>query len=155
MSQATTEQTTLQIKRTFRASREQVFQAWTNPEALKKWFGPTDDFTTLVAEVDLRVGGRYRIQMKAPNGEDHTVVGTYREIQAPAKLVFTWSWEAGGGCGGSEGDGPLETLVTVELNEKGAETEVVLTHERFPNAESRDKHNEGWTGCLSRLGNAI
>ena len=93
--------------------------------------------------------------MKAPNGEDHTVAGIYREIQSPEKLVFTWAWESGGGCGGSEGQGSIETLVTVELIKKGSETEVILTHERFPNVESRDKHNEGWTGCLSRLGKAI
>jgi len=51
-----TNQTTLQIKRTYQASRETVFEAWTNPETLKQWFGPTDDFKTPEAEVDLRVG---------------------------------------------------------------------------------------------------
>ncbi|MCZ6798895.1 MAG: SRPBCC domain-containing protein [Nitrospirae bacterium] len=147
--------TTLHITRTFKAPREKVFEAWTNPEALKRWFGPSDDFSTPGAEVDLQVGGHFRIQMKAPNGEEHTVGGVYREIQVPEKLVFTWSWEAGGGCGGSEMDEPIETLVTVEFSERGNETEVILTHECFANADQRDKHNEGWSGCLARLGKAV
>jgi uncharacterized protein YndB with AHSA1/START domain len=104
-----------------------------------------------LAEVDLRVGGTYRIQMKAPDGELHTVGGVYREVAAPEKLVFTWAWEAGGGCGDSENEQPAETLVTVEFREKGQSTEVILTHELFPNTESRDKHDEGWSGCLARL----
>ena len=156
MSTSTAEsQTSLQIKRTYRATREQVFRAWTNPDALRKWFYPSDDFKTPVAEVDLQVGGAYRIQMVAPNGEKHTVGGVYKEITSPEKLVFTWAWEPGSGCGSSESEATSVTLVTVELHEKGSETEVVLTHERLPNVESRDKHNEGWDGCLSRLERGI
>jgi len=79
----------------------------------------------------------------------------YREVAAPEKLVFTWAWEAGGGCGDSENEQPVETLVTVEFREKGQTTEVLLTHELFPNAESRDKHQEGWSGCLARLGKVV
>jgi len=150
-----TSTTTLQISRTFQANREKVFQAWTTAEALKQWFGPTDDFTIPLAEVDLRVGGKYRIQMKAPDGELHTVGGVYREVAPPEKLVFTWTWEAGGGCGDSEKEHPAETLVTVEFREKGQRTEVLLTHELFPNTESRDKHNEGWSGCLTRLAKVV
>ncbi len=152
MSHTTTEsQTSLQIKRTYKATREQVFRAWTNPEALKKWFGPSDDFKTPVAEVDLKVGGTYRLQMIAPNGESHGVGGVYREINSPEKLVFTWMWEEGVSCDGGPPEPPVETLVTVEFFECGEETEIVLTHERLPNVESRDKHKEGWDGCLARL----
>ena len=142
-----TANTTLQIKKTYKASRETVFKAWTDPQTLKKWFGASDEYSTPVAEMDLRVGGKYRIQIKEPNGDTHTVVGTYREVRTPEKLVFTWAWEAGTGCG----DEPIETLVTLEFRENGPETEVMLTHELFPDTETRDKHNEGWTGCLARL----
>lgn len=85
--------TTLRIKRTFAAPREKVWQAWTDPKALRRWFLPADDFSTSLVEVDLRLGGKYRIQMKSPDGEFHTVGGVYREILPPEKLVFTWAGE--------------------------------------------------------------
>jgi uncharacterized protein YndB with AHSA1/START domain len=93
--------------------------------------------------------------MKDLSGQEHTVVGTYREIRAPEKLVFTWVWEAGGGCGESQGGDPIETQVTVEFHENGTETEIILTHEMFQSTESRDKHDEGWSGCLNRLGKVV
>lgn len=138
----TAAETTLQIKRTFKAPCQKVFGAWTEPEALKKWCAPSDEFTVPAAEVDLRVGGKYRIAMKAPDGNLHVAIGTYREISSPRKLVFTWTWE---------GSAMPETLVTLEFHDHGASTELVLTHELFPNVEQRDKHNQGWTGCLNRL----
>lgn len=147
--------TTFQIKRIFHTTREKGFQAWTGPEILKQWFGPIDEFSTPCAEVDLQVGGHYRIQMKDLSGQEHTVVGTYREIRVPEKLVFTWVWEAGGGCGESQGGDPIETQVTVEFHENGTETEIILTHEMFQSTESRDKHDEGWSGCLNRLGKVV
>jgi uncharacterized protein YndB with AHSA1/START domain len=134
-------ETALQIKRVIKAPREKVFQAWTDPEQMKHWCAPTDDFKT-AAQIDLRVGGKYRIQMTDPSGSLHIAVGEYKEVVPPGKLVFTWSWE----------DGHAEdTLVTLEFRDQRGATEVTLTHERFPSAESRDKHNQGWAGCLSRL----
>ena len=85
----------------------------------------------LFAEVDLRVGGAYRIQMKAPDGQMHTVGGIYREVVQPQKLQFTWAWEAGGGCGDSGPEESRETLVTVQFQAQGASTEVTLIHEQF------------------------
>jgi uncharacterized protein YndB with AHSA1/START domain len=143
-TQETRSEITLNLTRTYSAPREEVFRAWTEPEALKRWFAPSDEFSTPIAEVDLRVGGAYRIGMKPPDQEDmFIVVGTYREVQPPERLVFTWSWEEGMDVG--------ETLVTVEFRDLGGSTEVVLTHELFPNEQARDKHNEGWSGCLERL----
>ena len=82
-----------------------------------QWFAPADNFSTPLAEVDLRVGGSYRIQMKDPSGETHTVGGEYREIRKSERLVFTWAWEEGEGCGG-EIEGPMpETLVTVQFHQ--------------------------------------
>ncbi len=138
---------TLNLKRTFKAPREKVFRAWTDPEELKKWWGP-EGYSTPSAEVDLRVGGKYRFgMMKLPDGEIFYLSGTYREVRPPERLVYTWLWEGNPERG--------ETLVTVEFRDLGAATEVILTHERFPNEKVRDDHNKGWNGCFDRLGKIL
>lgn len=146
-SRKPTPQTTLQLKRTFAAPREKVFRAWTDPEELKKWWGP-EGYGTPTAEVDLRVGGTYRLGMKKlPKGDVFYLTGVYREVRPPEKLVYTWVWEGEADLG--------ETLVTVEFRDRGNATEVVLTHELFPNAKVRDDHNKGWSSCLDRLAKAL
>ena len=141
-------ETTLRLTRTFAARRERVFRAWTDPEELMRWFGPSDEYAVPHAEVDLRVGGKYRIELKTPSGRLLAAVGTYREVRPPERLVFTWSWT------GTETD-PAETLVTVELHDRGGSTELALTHERFPNKAERDGHATGWSGSLERLGRRL
>ncbi|MFQ5604208.1 MAG: SRPBCC domain-containing protein [bacterium] len=142
-----TSETTLCLKRTFAAPRENVFKAWTDPAFLKKWWRVQENWSTPVAEVDLRVGGKYRLGMHSPEtGNQYVVQGEYRTVQPPEKLVYTWSWE---------GENPYETLVTVLFHDKGKYTEVELIHEQFPDREQRDKHNEGWIGCLEQLGRAL
>jgi uncharacterized protein YndB with AHSA1/START domain len=133
--------TSLVISRTYPASVDRVFKAWTDANQLGQWFAPTDDYTTK-ANVDLRVGHEYRIAITHKGGNVHTVLGTYRLIEPPRKLVYTWRWEGG----------PMaDTLVTVDFTPDGEATKVTITHEQFSNTEDRDKHNEGWNGCLNRL----
>ena len=125
----------LTISRTFAATRERVFKAFTDPDVLKEWFGP-EGFSVPSATVDFRVGGKYRITMRSPEATDHTVVGIYREIDEPNRLVFTWSWETG--------DMPdADTLVTLDFADDGSGTAMTLTHEGFPSEELRDRHDEG------------
>jgi uncharacterized protein YndB with AHSA1/START domain len=131
----------LLISRTYPASVERVFKAWTDANQLGQWFAPTDDYTTK-ASVDLKVGHEYRIAITHKGGNVHTILGTYRLIDPPRKLVYTWRWEGG----------PMaDTLVTVDFAPDGDATKVTITHEQFTNTEDRDKHNEGWNGCLNRL----
>ncbi len=153
MEQMTSDSTlSLHITRHFSSNPDAVFQAWTDPTALMQWFAPADTYSTPLVEIDLRVGGAYRIQIKSSMGEIHTVGGVYQEISKPERLVFTWAWEEGTDCGG-EIMGPMpETLVTVQLREHQGGTELVLTHEQLPTEEARDKHQEGWMGCLTQLG---
>ena len=132
--------TSLVISRTYPASVDRVFKAWTDANQLGQWFAPTDDYTTK-ANVDLRVGHEYRIAITHKGGNVHTVLGTYRVIEPPRKLVYTWRWDGG----------PNDTLVTVDFTPDGEATKVTITHEQFVNTEDRDKHNEGWNGCLNRL----
>jgi len=138
---------TLRLHRTFAAPRERVFRAWTVPEEMKQWKAP-GDMTTPLAEVDLRPGGKYRIHMRAADGAvTHRLAGVYRVVEPPKKLVYTWRWEDEPGSG--------ETLVTVEFLERGAGTELVLTHELFPNDEASRKHEAGWTACFDKLARVV
>lgn len=132
----------LRITRRIEADRQAVWDAWTKPELMKKWSCPVPDGVQDV-ESDFRVGGAYQITMIV-EGKRHTAFGTYREIDPPRRLVYTWDWR-------EEENRMGETLVTVELRERGAATEVVLVHEGFPAVEARDSHEQGWTACLANL----
>ena len=96
------------------------------------------------AEVDLRVGGRYRIAMRSPIRSEVGVVGTYHEIEPPARLVYTLAWERGGWRS-------REMLVTVEFMDREGQTEIVLTHENMSNDASRRFHRAGWRWGFKRL----
>ena len=136
----------LVMERVLPADRETVFRCWTDPKHLARWFGPTSEHSTPIADIDLRVGGRFRFGMKkGGDSEAHIVGGIYQEISPPKKLVFTWAWE-------TSVQPPDETLVTIEFHEIGNQTRLVLIHERFPHAKMQDQHGEGWNGCLDRLG---
>jgi uncharacterized protein YndB with AHSA1/START domain len=137
-----TQKPSLTLVRQFKASPEKVWRALTLPEALKRWMAPDDAFQIPVAEADLRVGGRYHIVMKSPDGEAHDVSGVYREIVPNRKLVYTWAWKS---------TPERESLVTFELRAAGGGTELTLRHEQFADDEARDKHQHGWNGCLARL----
>ena len=134
--------TSLRVSRVINAAPEAVFRAWTEPEQLKRWSSP--EGTKLEdAQVDLKVGGAYRLRMNTENGVV-TAYGVYKRIERPSRLEYTWDWE-----GDDQSIG--ETLVTVLFKDLGGKTEVVITHERFPNAESKDGHEQGWTSCINRL----
>ncbi|MCH8335345.1 MAG: SRPBCC domain-containing protein [Proteobacteria bacterium] len=137
---------TLVLRRTFPASCERVFAMWTNEELLKKWFCPGKDMTIPVAEVDARDGGSYRIVMRNQDGETYSPSGVYEKVVPNEKLIFSWKWA----------DSEIVTRVTIDFRAiSDAETELTLTHEGFPETDMRDRHNEGWEGCLSRLSEAL
>ena len=146
-SESAAADTVLRITRRFAASPEAVFRAWTEPAALQSWWGP-EGFTVPTCEVDARPGGSWRTQMHSPDGNDHWVGGTYREVSPPERLVFTWTWEQG------EMEG-IETVVTVELRPVGDGTELTLTHDLLPSENSRDMHRKGWTSSLGCLETAL
>ena len=140
--------TTLRLAHRYAAPVARVFEAWTRPEIMCRWMSPSPDMACNVA-ADVRVGGRYRIEMKnAMDGADYTAIGAYEEIVPNRRLVFTWGWEGNPALAEN-------TRVTVEFEAQGGETELTLTHERFAGAEQRDQHGEGWTGCLTRLEEAL
>ncbi len=144
MNKTTTTTSSLQMTRIIPAAIEEVFEAWTNPEILSRWSAP-EGIEHISYDVDLRVGGAYTLVMKTPEGQLHTAVGTYKEINAPHRLVYTWDWVE------EDYHMGIETVVTVELSAIGEHTEVLLTHELFPAEEAVQGHSEGWTSCLNRL----
>ena len=145
METTATAKDSLRVTRTFRASRQRVFRAWTEPELMMRWFVEGDGNMT-VCEIDLREGGRYRLEGQIGDWR-WRIWGSYLEVRPPERLVYTWSWKHDPGKGTAEGD----TRVTVEFRDRGSETELVLTHERFASEASRDEHSQGWNACLGRL----
>jgi uncharacterized protein YndB with AHSA1/START domain len=134
----------LRVERTFDATAEEVFDAWTSPEVLRRWWAPGPDWTAPLIEVDLRVGGRYRLATRNPqNGEVHTVGGEYKEIRRPDRLSYSWAWEDERFQG--------DSTVTVEFREQDGRTTVVLTHTGLQNDKSYGIHAYGWTEVLKSL----
>jgi uncharacterized protein YndB with AHSA1/START domain len=135
---------TVRVERTFEAPAEAVFDAWTNPEVLRCWWKANPAWEDADAEIDLRVGGRYRLAMHDPEaGEDHVVVGTYREVSRPQRLVYSWTWEGTGPYAGHES----EVAVTFQEDAPGRTT-VVIEHAGLLDDTSRANHARGWNGVL-------
>jgi uncharacterized protein YndB with AHSA1/START domain len=124
----------------FDAPRDVVFAAWTDPEQLKQWWGP-GFFETVFAEVDLRPGGLYELLLEPGSMR---LVGEFREVIPPRRLVYTWRWAEGV-------PDTRESLVTVEFREAGARTEVVLVHDNFVGPGPVDMYDEGWRSGLVKL----
>ena len=131
----------LTLKRRFNAAPAKVFAAWTDPEKIKRWMGP-EGVEPLHAEIDVRVGGRYRWIMRSPDGEEHDVSGVYREVVPNEKLVFSWAWKS---------TPERQSQVTVLIKPDGDGTLLTLIHEQFFDEDARDRHQHGWTGSLEKL----
>lgn len=141
MADAITAEMSLEVRRTFAAPRDRVYAAFTTPEITAQWFCPVGR-TAEVHEMDVRVGGRYRITMAGAEGDGHTAAGEYCEVMPGERLAFTWQWQ--------DGDSPM-TLVTVSFADVAGGTEVVLLHERFQTEAARDQHRGGWESCLAHF----
>src|SRR5690242_7009577 len=123
---------TIRIERRFAAPADVVFDAWTSPEMLRRWYPPGADWETPVAEVDLRVGGRLRIVMRSRDGEEASGGGEFREITPPTRLVFTWTWDRTDVAAGTQ-------LIEVDFTEHpGETTTVVMTNRGLDDEETRE-----------------
>jgi uncharacterized protein YndB with AHSA1/START domain len=132
----------LTLKRRLNAPAEKVYAAWTQPEQIAKWFGPSDTSKVLRAETDVRVGGRYTLAFRTEDGEEHHVSGIYREVKPNEKLQFTWAWRS---------TPERESLVTILIKPDGDGSMLTLMHEQFFDEAARDRHEWGWTGTLNKL----
>ena len=131
----------LVVRRFIRATPKRLFEAWTTPSQLLSWWGPRGVRCT-IAEIDLRVGGRYRLGNELPDGRVVVIAGEFLAVEPPRELTFTW-------CVDSQS--AISEHVTVRFHEKGEGTEVVVVHERIADAATRKRHADGWEGCLDGL----
>lgn len=136
---------TVQLRRRVSAGAEQVFDLWTKPELMVRWMSPFPGAVDCKASCDPRPGGAFSLVMSSAQAS-REVSGIYVLVDRPRKLVFTWV-------------GPLTndvtTLVTVELDPRGDETDLVLTHERLPTTAIVEGHTKGWGNILDHLADAV
>jgi uncharacterized protein YndB with AHSA1/START domain len=146
----------LVITRVFDAPRELVWKAWTEPERFMRWWGPKI-FTSPRCEIDLRVGGRYLWCMRWPDGRENYTTGEYREVVPFERLVFTDCFaDADGNVVpathyGMSADFPMQTQVTVTLEEHEGKTRMTLTHAGLPGGEFGEMAGAGWNESFDKL----
>lgn len=146
----------LVITRVFDAPVALVWQAWTDPAHFKRWWGPKD-FTTPVAQMDLRVGGKYLFCMRSPTGQDYWGTGVFREIVPFKRLVFTDSFADDQGNVvssshyGMDPTFPLETVIRVTFEEHDGKTRLTLEHIGMPVSEMGDNTALGWNESFDKL----
>jgi len=134
---------TLEIKRVLPATPSAVFEAFSAPDELSKWWGPKG-FTTPSLEFNPRVGDGYRIEMQPPEGDPFYLTGEFREVDSPARLAYTFVWE-------DPDPDDVETLVELSFQDLGGSTEVFFTQGPFKTEARRELHRNGWTDSLDKL----
>lgn len=132
----------VRIERTFQATAEEVFDAWTNEEVILRWFRPQSGWREPSAEVDLRVGGAIRVVMRTPDGEPVGAGGEYTLIERPHRLAFTWTFD----------DAPSnQQLIEIEFVEGDHGTKVLFVNSEITGKERRDAQYDGWSTCLDNM----
>jgi uncharacterized protein YndB with AHSA1/START domain len=134
----------LTLQRVYPVAPEKVWRAWTDPEAIKRWWGPGGhEDRVSVAELDVRVGGRFRIVFGGKEGRDHEVQGVYVVVQPQRKLAFTWTWP--------NTTPERESVVTIVFKAEGTGTQLEFKHEELFDESVRDGHKRGWTESFAKL----
>jgi uncharacterized protein YndB with AHSA1/START domain len=132
----------VRLERTFEASAEDVFDAWTSEEVIGRWFKPKEGWREASAEVDLRVGGTIRVVMHGPDGEPVGARGEYRLIERPRRLAFTWTFD----------DYPdNKQLIELEFTESEGRTTVVFVNSEISDEERRESQYDGWQTCFDEM----
>jgi len=132
----------VRIERTFDAPAEDVFDAWTSEEVIRRWFRPARGWQEPSAEVDLRVGGKGRVVMRDPDGEPVGAGGEYTLIERPHKLAFTWTFDD---------DPSNQQMIELEFTERDGVTTVLFVNSDISDRERRDSQYEGWSTCFDEI----
>lgn len=135
--------TSLTLVRRIAARPSIVFEALTTARGIASWWGP-DDGPVLAADVDPRVGGRYRVRFRTLDGREHESAGEYLELEKPHRIIMSWRWAEGGG-------GPGESRLEFHLRPIESGTELTLVHAQLATDESALGHKRGWSGALDKL----
>lgn len=138
--------TSLTLVRRIAARPSIVFEALTTAEGVRAWWGP-DDLPVIAAEIDLRVGGEYRVRFQTLDGQQHEAFGEYLEVDPPHRLVMTWRYAFGGE---PEEEGRT-SRIEVEVTPFEGGSELTFTHAQLRNEASLASHERGWTGSLAKL----
>lgn len=131
------------IRKVINASRQELFEAFTNPVIMSKWFFPEKDMSVEVTN-EFSLGSAYVLKMHTGKGDVYTHVERYKKIVPPEKLVFTWN-----------SDFVENTVVTLVFSESETGTVITITYDLTPSEEMADDHKKGWTGFLNRLGSTM
>lgn len=132
----------LHITRRYPVSRQKVWRAWTDPQALSCWFGPGEPNSVTLAEMDVRKGGRYHIRFRTPDGEEHAVSGEYQEVVEHERLSFSWAWQS---------TPERVSRVAISLTAVDGGTVLDFVHDSFFDQAARDNHERGWSATLAKL----
>ena len=132
----------LRLTRRYPVGPEKVWRAWTEAQALTRWFGPGDTRAVDIARLDVRPGGRYHLGFFTTDGEHHDVKGEYLVVEPLRKLQFSWAWKS---------TPERVSLVTIELRAVEGGTELQFVHERFFDAQAAENHKRGWTATFDKL----
>jgi uncharacterized protein YndB with AHSA1/START domain len=137
------EEAAVHLTREYPVGCEKVWRAWTEPQALSRWFGPGDTECVTHAEMDVRAGGHYRIAFRTADGEEHGVAGIYQEVTPHHRLSFTWAWKS---------TPERISVVTIELRPTTTGgTRLDFRHDRFFDRAARDNHERGWGATFEKL----
>lgn len=136
----------VRIERTFDAPAEDVFDAWTSAEVIRRWFKPGQDWGTPSADVDLRVGGTVWVVMRAPDGAEVGARGEYTVIERPRRLAFTWTFDD---------DPSNQQMIELEFTEEDGATTVLFVNSNISNEERRNQQYGGWQACLDNFERAL
>ena len=143
MEQRLAAKPSLTLNRQYPVAPEKVWRAWTDAEAVKRWWGPGPGEPVSLAELDVRVGGRFRIVFGGPDGRMHECAGVYKEVVPNRKLVFTWTWP--------NSTPERVSVVTIVFQAVGKGTELQFTHEQLYDEQVRDDHKRGWSSSFDKL----
>jgi uncharacterized protein YndB with AHSA1/START domain len=135
--------TRLHLEKILHVPPERVFAAFVDAEQLRHWWGPAG-FTVPDLEFDASEAKDYRIAMQPPEGDSFHIRGTFRDVEVPRRLAFTFLYE-------EPDPDDQETLVTATFEPAGEGTSVVLDQGPFKTAARWALHRDGWTESLERL----